>query len=43
MQTMIKAANLSKEDTVLEVGPGNGELTWELARRVRRVIAVDKD
>src|SRR6202030_4757260 len=29
--------------TVLEIGPGGGALTTLLARRARRVIAVEKD
>lgn len=41
--TMLKAADLSEDDTVLEIGPGHGELTYALASRARRVIAVEKD
>lgn len=41
--TMVHAADLSKEDTVLEVGPGTGALTRSLAARAKRVIAVEKD
>jgi 16S rRNA (adenine1518-N6/adenine1519-N6)-dimethyltransferase len=36
-------AELSKRDVVLEVGPGIGNLTIELAKRVKKVIAVEKD
>lgn len=43
LKKIIKAANLSKEDVVLEVGPGIGNLTLELAKRVKKVIAVEKD
>jgi len=39
----VAAAKLSPADTVLEVGPGFGTLTVELARRVSRVIAVELD
>lgn len=42
-QTMIKTAGVTKDDTVLEVGPGRGELTIELARHAGRVVAVEKD
>lgn len=42
-QTMIKTAGITKNDTVLEIGPGKGELTLELARHAGRVIAVEKD
>ena len=38
-----RAAELSKKDTVLEVGPGHGELTEFLAERAGKVIAVEKD
>jgi len=40
---IIKAANLSKNDIVLEIGPGTGNLTIELAKRVKKVIAIEKD
>jgi len=36
-------ANLTKEDQVLEIGPGLGSLTAQLAERARRVIAVELD
>ncbi|MFN3302081.1 MAG: 16S rRNA (adenine(1518)-N(6)/adenine(1519)-N(6))-dimethyltransferase RsmA, partial [Patescibacteria group bacterium] len=39
----IKSANLSKDDVVLEIGPGTGILTLELAKRAKKVIAVEKD
>jgi 16S rRNA (adenine1518-N6/adenine1519-N6)-dimethyltransferase len=41
--TMITTAKLSVEDTVLEVGPGLGFLTAELAKRAGNVVAVEKD
>ena len=37
------AAELTKKDTVLEVGPGNGIITKELLARAGKVIAVEKD
>jgi 16S rRNA (adenine1518-N6/adenine1519-N6)-dimethyltransferase len=40
---IIEAANLLKDDIVLEVGPGIGNLTLELAKRVKKVIAIEKD
>lgn len=40
---IIAAANLSKTDTVLEIGPGLGVLTFELARWAKEVVAVEKD
>ena len=37
------AAELTKEDTVLEIGPGLGALTHQLAERAGRVVAVELD
>ena len=36
-------ADLSKDDTVLEIGPGLGTLTSELLRRAGKVVAVEFD
>jgi len=43
LRKIISAANLTTNDVVLEVGPGEGVLTKELARHAGRVIAVEKD
>lgn len=43
LEKIIAAAGLSDKDTVLEIGPGTGALTIELAKRAGRVIAVEKD
>jgi len=43
LNTIIEAAELSLKDTVIEVGPGLGILTNELARRAGQVIAVELD
>ncbi len=40
---IVKAAEIEDEDTVLEVGPGLGFLTLKLAKRAKRVIAVELD
>ena len=40
---IIKAADLSSHDTVLEIGPGKGFLTEELLKKTRKVIVVEKD
>ena len=40
---MIEAADLKTGDIVLEVGPGFGTLTLELAKRVKKVIVVEQD
>jgi 16S rRNA (adenine1518-N6/adenine1519-N6)-dimethyltransferase len=43
LKKIIEAAGLSPNDVVLEIGPGLGILTLELAMRVKKVIAVEKD
>jgi 16S rRNA (adenine1518-N6/adenine1519-N6)-dimethyltransferase len=43
LRKIAEAAELSKRDVVLEVGPGIGNLTIELAKKVKKVIAVEKD
>ncbi len=40
---MVLESNISKKDTVLEVGPGTGNLTKYLLARAKKVIAVEKD
>ena len=40
---IITAADLSLKDTVLEIGPGLGVLTFELTKTAKKVIAVEKD
>ena len=44
-QKIIDSASLAPEDIVVEIGPGTGALTLELARRARRLYAleIDKD
>jgi 16S rRNA (adenine1518-N6/adenine1519-N6)-dimethyltransferase len=41
--TIIEAAELSPNDLVVEVGPGLGILTEELAKRAKKVIAIEVD
>jgi len=43
LDKIISSAELKKDDLILEVGPGIGNLTKELAKRVGQVIAVEKD
>lgn len=43
LRRIVSASKLTTEDTVIEVGPGLGILTTELAKQVRRVIAVEAD
>jgi 16S rRNA (adenine1518-N6/adenine1519-N6)-dimethyltransferase len=40
---IVRTAGIAKEDTIIEVGPGMGVLTFALAERCRRVIAIEKD
>jgi len=39
----VRAANVTEDDVILEIGPGTGNLTAELLRTGCRVIAVEKD
>ena len=43
LQRIISAADIAPDDVVVEVGPGLGILTVELAERASRVIAVEVD
>ena len=43
LETIVAAAALTPGDTVVEVGPGLGVLTKELAARAGRIIAVELD
>jgi 16S rRNA (adenine1518-N6/adenine1519-N6)-dimethyltransferase len=42
-ERVVAAAGLEPDDEVLEIGAGPGTLTSELARRARRVVAVELD
>ena len=43
VKKVIRAADLKTEDTVTEIGPGLGILTQELAKKAKRVIAIEQD
>ncbi len=43
LKSIVQAAQLTKEDTVLEIGPGLGNLTAELAENAGYVVAVEID
>lgn len=43
LEKIAESANITKEDTVLEIGPGLGVLTTRLAERAKKVIAVEID
>ena len=42
-EKMLKSMSLSKEDVVLEIGAGKGELTCEIAKLAKFVYAVELD
>lgn len=42
-EAILDSAELKKEDTVVEVGPGTGFLTERLLEEVKKVISVEKD
>lgn len=43
LEHIADCADISEDDTVLEIGPGLGTLTSELLRRAKKVIAVEFD
>lgn len=43
LNRIIQAAELDKNDLVIEIGPGLGVLTKELSKKCQQVIAIEKD
>lgn len=43
VDAIISASDLTRDDTVIEVGPGTGILTSALAKRAGSVVAIEKD
>jgi len=43
IKIMVSAARIRPSDTVLEIGPGTGNLTRELARKAKKVVAIEID
>jgi len=43
LEKIVKSAEIKPTDTILEIGPGTGVLTKELAKRAGKVIAIEKD
>lgn len=43
IQAIIANANISKEDTVLEIGPGIGFVTEKLVKHAKQVLAIELD
>ncbi|GAG55517.1 unnamed protein product [marine sediment metagenome] len=40
---IISSADITKKDIILEIGPGLGTLTLEIAKKAKKVITVEKD
>ena len=43
IKKILEVSNPLKNDSILEIGPGMGSLTSELSKKVKRVIAIEKD
>lgn len=43
IERIVKIAELSEKDQVIEIGPGLGALTFALAEKSGRVVAIEKD
>lgn len=43
INTLISISDLNKNDTVLDIGSGHGIIAKELAKKVKKVIAIEKD
>ena len=43
LKSIVEKADMRESDTVLEIGPGTGNLTLELLQAAHRVIAVEID
>lgn len=43
VRRIVTASGVANEDVVVEIGPGLGILTTELARRAKTVVAIEKD
>jgi 16S rRNA (adenine1518-N6/adenine1519-N6)-dimethyltransferase len=43
LNKIVRSANIDKEDVVIEIGPGIGSLTQELAENAKEVIAIEID
>lgn len=43
LDELLAAADVSHNDTIVEIGPGTGVLTRALTRKAKKVIAIEKD
>ncbi len=41
--TLLNESSINQNDTIYEIGPGKGRLTKEIAKRVKKIIAIEKD
>jgi 16S rRNA (adenine1518-N6/adenine1519-N6)-dimethyltransferase len=42
-EKILEAAEISENDNIIEIGPGLGALTSEIAKKANKVIAIEKD
>lgn len=43
LESIVKAANISSEEEIIEIGPGLGVLTQQLAKRAKKVTSIELD
>ncbi len=43
LSTIIEVSNLTREDNVIEIGPGEGVLTDEMLKKTGKLIVIEKD
>ena len=43
LKKIVDIGKISKEDTILEIGPGTGNLTNELIKKPKNLFVVEKD
>src|SRR3989344_38037 len=43
LDKIVSVAEITKNDTVIEIGPGTGNLTKRLAEKSKRTIAIERD
>src|SRR3990167_8627697 len=43
LEYIVNLADIKPIDTVLEIGPGQGDLTRQLLKKTKKVITVEKD
>jgi 16S rRNA (adenine1518-N6/adenine1519-N6)-dimethyltransferase len=43
IRKIVESSNIEKNDVILEIGPGTGALTLEMALRAKKIICIEKD